>query len=484
MNEHLHPDADQLTAFAEHALPAHEQQQVLVHLASCATCRSVVFLAQQAEPEVLPQPAAAARQPWFTSWKLAWTAAALAGIVVLSVHLRNATKPMKPTDVTSASLGKHSPVAVTASAALETSSPKPLSPASTAAVAGGRHTPASRLDSQMQPPLTTAAQPQVASPAAPEAKRAEPPNIVAMDQAAMAATAPAPAPPPLNLTDTSQQRTRLGSGPSQQTQPYQAVAGAPGQTVTVESNAAGMVLDGLAVESRNTSLLTAYTLPSRLAVRSSAASGEKVLAVDAAGSLFVSKDQGRHWKTVDAAWQGGVRQVRLAASPLPEAKMRTRVMDMAGAAPASAAPDAAAAAAGTSRGDRAEIAGTVTDASGASVPGATVRANSTHDGMVASTRADASGKFALNGLEPGAYRLQVTSPGFMTLTQELRVGAGDHANVPAVLQIAAAAETVTVTAGAAVVDAEKPDSKAPLFSLTTNTGETWISSDGQRWKRK
>ncbi len=39
-----HPDADQLNAFVEHTLPAHEQQQTLAHLAVCPACRQIVAL--------------------------------------------------------------------------------------------------------------------------------------------------------------------------------------------------------------------------------------------------------------------------------------------------------------------------------------------------------------------------------------------------------------------------------------------------------
>ena len=39
-----HPDADQLNAFVEHTLPAHEQQQTLAHLAICPACRQIVAL--------------------------------------------------------------------------------------------------------------------------------------------------------------------------------------------------------------------------------------------------------------------------------------------------------------------------------------------------------------------------------------------------------------------------------------------------------
>src|SRR5271166_4673553 len=47
----VHPSPDLLTAFAEHSLPNRESQRVTDHLARCADCREVVFLASSAVEE-------------------------------------------------------------------------------------------------------------------------------------------------------------------------------------------------------------------------------------------------------------------------------------------------------------------------------------------------------------------------------------------------------------------------------------------------
>jgi len=56
MSEHFqtgqHPDADQLSAFVEHALPVHEHEWMLAHLAVCPDCRSVVAVSMPPEEEV------------------------------------------------------------------------------------------------------------------------------------------------------------------------------------------------------------------------------------------------------------------------------------------------------------------------------------------------------------------------------------------------------------------------------------------------
>jgi hypothetical protein len=59
----LHPDPDALNAFIEGVLPEHERVGCLAHLAECAQCRDVVFLAGQAADIV--QPVAAAKAPFW-----------------------------------------------------------------------------------------------------------------------------------------------------------------------------------------------------------------------------------------------------------------------------------------------------------------------------------------------------------------------------------------------------------------------------------
>ena len=59
-----HPSSDVLTAFVEHSLPSRESQRITDHLAKCADCREVVFLASAAveepageEQELMPEDA-------------------------------------------------------------------------------------------------------------------------------------------------------------------------------------------------------------------------------------------------------------------------------------------------------------------------------------------------------------------------------------------------------------------------------------------
>jgi hypothetical protein len=89
----VHPDADQLSAFVEHALPAHERNDVLAHLAACRDCRETVAMAlppaevfERAAVAAAAAPAAAVPAPpgrvivlprrrWFTRWTVLLPAA-------------------------------------------------------------------------------------------------------------------------------------------------------------------------------------------------------------------------------------------------------------------------------------------------------------------------------------------------------------------------------------------------------------------------
>ncbi len=82
-----HPDVDQLSAFAEQALPAHEREQVLAHLATCPDCRSIVSLTLpplEDAAELLPQPLPS-RKPWYAGWGFLWPAAGAVAVTVLLV---------------------------------------------------------------------------------------------------------------------------------------------------------------------------------------------------------------------------------------------------------------------------------------------------------------------------------------------------------------------------------------------------------------
>src|SRR5882672_4836036 len=85
----IHPDADTLTAYSEHALPAVERKSVVAHLSVCEPCREVVALSQPQLAEAAVQqvlksaPVPAWRRLFTPAFGLAACVAAMAIIAVL-----------------------------------------------------------------------------------------------------------------------------------------------------------------------------------------------------------------------------------------------------------------------------------------------------------------------------------------------------------------------------------------------------------------
>lgn len=90
--------------------------------------------------------------------------------------------------------------------------------------------------------------------------------------------------------------------------------------------------------------------------------------------------------------------------------------------------------------------GTVTDNTGAVVPGAQVTATQVQTGTTRSVVSDSAGAYALPALQPGTYRLNVSAPGMQTSTLEnivLSVDSTERIDVK--LGVAAAVQTVQVS---------------------------------------
>jgi hypothetical protein len=107
--------------------------------------------------------------------------------------------------------------------------------------------------------------------------------------------------------------------------------------------------------------------------------------------------------------------------------------------------------------------GTVTDSSGAVLPGATVELSSQAQiGGVQTATADRNGQYRFQNLSPGTYAMKVSLDGFKTVVRDgLRVEVSRTFDVDFSLEVGSLTETVTITAESPLVD---PSSTA----LTTN----------------
>lgn len=101
-----------------------------------------------------------------------------------------------------------------------------------------------------------------------------------------------------------------------------------------------------------------------------------------------------------------------------------------------------------------EIVGTVTDVTGAVIPGARVQILRTEDGTSRESRADATGQFSFSALVPGRYRVRIESPGFQASIRTISLAARDLGVLSAALDVGSVSETVEVTAQAPVVETE------------------------------
>lgn len=110
------------------------------------------------------------------------------------------------------------------------------------------------------------------------------------------------------------------------------------------------------------------------------------------------------------------------------------------------------------------ISGTVTDASGAVLPGVTVEAASpVLIEKVRSISTDAQGLYRLIDLRPGSYTVTFTLPGFKSVIREgLELPSNFTATVNAELSVGGLEETITVSGGAPLVDVQSTQKSAVL----------------------
>jgi hypothetical protein len=102
--------------------------------------------------------------------------------------------------------------------------------------------------------------------------------------------------------------------------------------------------------------------------------------------------------------------------------------------------------------ESARLQGTVTDAAGAVIAGATVKATDIGTGRTVETQTNENGEFSILALQPGRYRIEVTQANFKTTQQEITLEVAQVANLPIALEAGAVTETVTVTSDAPLVE--------------------------------
>jgi outer membrane receptor protein involved in Fe transport len=98
-----------------------------------------------------------------------------------------------------------------------------------------------------------------------------------------------------------------------------------------------------------------------------------------------------------------------------------------------------------------QIIGTVTDPSGAFIPGANVIVRAVATGTERMGTTDSSGSFTFPNLQPDVYEVMVTSPGFNTLKQQTTVAVGMKVGLDLKLEVGRAETVVEVTGVSAAI---------------------------------
>jgi outer membrane receptor protein involved in Fe transport len=107
------------------------------------------------------------------------------------------------------------------------------------------------------------------------------------------------------------------------------------------------------------------------------------------------------------------------------------------------------------QGERANVTGTVTDASGATIPDAAVAIRNTATNVTTRSTTNNAGLYYLTNLQPGEYEINITKQGFRPARiSALRLTVGLTATVPATLEIGTVTEAVEVTATAVQLEAQ------------------------------
>jgi hypothetical protein len=102
-----------------------------------------------------------------------------------------------------------------------------------------------------------------------------------------------------------------------------------------------------------------------------------------------------------------------------------------------------------------EIKGTITDASGAVVPGANVTVTNTDTGFSRTAITDERGEYRILLLPPGAYEVRVELSGFAAQVRTAQVTVGQTLAIDFHLQVGTSAQTITVSGEPPVIETER-----------------------------
>ncbi len=334
-----HPDANLLAAFAEHALNGAERTNVLAHLADCARCRGVVYLAQEAAENeaasveaVSPSPA---RGGWFN-----WRFAAVAAVLLMSVGVAGwlayqhtekrgdtneaVNKGPRPQSEQAMMVEPETRPEEEKSAAKKAEAHNAPSPVPSPAPARKAMPPAEAVANPSTGGIATAALPAVAElpateggmlpapvptrssathyEAAPKARQLIEQERGVEQQRMQSAAAKASLRNQSEMTSYDSREPVATAQADASTMKMESLdsGSAPGAAYPVHGSSAEMPHPAMARPRANSST----ALPGGGAVASSLVAGGNELALDENGKLFLSPDGGASWRTIRKQWKG------------------------------------------------------------------------------------------------------------------------------------------------------------------------------------
>src|SRR5712691_4055580 len=109
------------------------------------------------------------------------------------------------------------------------------------------------------------------------------------------------------------------------------------------------------------------------------------------------------------------------------------------------------------------IAGSVTDPTGAAIPGAVVIVTNVENGLKRSVKTDDSGRFSFPQLKPGTYSVKAEADRFEAQQHNtVSAGLGQKQTVDFKLNIASASESIVVQEQAPLINPENPNTSTAL----------------------
>src|SRR5262245_20311986 len=128
--------------------------------------------------------------------------------------------------------------------------------------------------------------------------------------------------------------------------------------------------------------------------------------------------------------------------------------------------------------DRATLVGTVTDSSGARLPGAQVEVTAAATGLRRTVTTDASGSYAVSGLPIGSYQVTVSADGFKAKKYtDLSLTVGETRSVDVALEVGGVATEVQVEAVVAPLDS----TSATVGTVIGSKQVQEIPLNGRHW---